>query len=66
MKTEKFQLKGKSLGFDMEAERVCAAANNRRAELDRRQYRYTFHIPERRHLVDRRETGYLRLCSWAP
>ena len=64
MKTEKFQVEGKSLGFGMGAERVCTTVSNRRAELDRRQYRYTFHIPERRHILDRRDTGYSRRGSW--
>lgn len=64
MKTEKFQLEGKSFACGIEVEWASATADYRRAEPDRRQYCYTFHIPERRHIKDRRDTGYLRPCAW--
>jgi hypothetical protein len=66
MKTEKFQLEGKPFASGIEAEWAFATADYRRAEPDPRQYCYTFHIPERRHIKDRRDARYSRPGAWVP
>ena len=64
MKTEKFQLERKPFATGMETEWASATADYRRVESDRRQYSYTIHIPERRHIEDRRDVGCSRSGGW--
>jgi len=64
MKTEKFQLEGKPFASGIETEWASGTADYRWTEPDRRQYCYTFHIPERRHIEDRRDVGCSRSGVW--